>query len=49
MLRGLNDHIYYVLRDDGPASDILMFVKFRMEEVKSGGEDNLDTYRVTFV
>ena len=32
MLRGLNDHFYYALRDDGAASDALFVIKFYVDD-----------------
>ena len=34
MLRGLSDHFYYALRDDGAASDALFCIKFYVDEDK---------------
>ena len=31
MLRGLSDHFYYALRDDGAASDALFVIKFYLD------------------
>ena len=31
MLRGLSDHFYYALRDDGAASDALFVIKFYVD------------------